>query len=140
MLLYTDGDSCHSPDSRRRKEIRQWRDSRDTNLFRVQTFLLLISLCPQELMSEPSMLRSQASIADVSVDSSGLPITPRGASPARDHCKHKPRFAEFACSHMEASWKVHHSVSYDPDFLVAVGLSLCSSGDKVCHTHDFVGL
>ena len=54
-------------------------------------------------MSEDSIqLRSQVSLgANTSVDSSGNPIPPFGLTPAQKHARNKPRFVEFACSHVE---------------------------------------
>jgi len=55
-------------------------------------------------MSEHSIqLRSQVSLgaANTSVDSSGNPIPPFGLSEAQKHARNKPRFIEFACSHVE---------------------------------------
>lgn len=38
---------------------------------------------------------------EVSVDSSGHPFTPLGLTQAKAHARNKPRFVEFACSHLE---------------------------------------
>jgi hypothetical protein len=57
-------------------------------------------------MSERSIqLRTQLVLPDAnaSVDSEGWPIIAHGLSQAEKHVKHKPRFAEFACSHTEVS-------------------------------------
>lgn len=57
-------------------------------------------------MSERSIqLRTQfvPPDANASVDSVGWPIIPHGLSQAEKYVKHKPRFAEFACSHTEVS-------------------------------------
>jgi len=55
-------------------------------------------------MSEKSFCpRSQASLGNTSVDSVGVPFTPRGASQAERQVKYKPKFAEFACSYVEVS-------------------------------------
>jgi hypothetical protein len=59
-------------------------------------------------MSETSIrLRSQGSLLDTSVDSIGVPITPRGFSQAEKHVKIKPKFAEFMCSHVEVGLHLH---------------------------------
>ena len=54
-------------------------------------------------MSEDSIqLRSQVSLgANTSVDSSGNPIPPFGLTQAQKQVRNKPRFIEFACSHLE---------------------------------------
>ena len=55
-------------------------------------------------MSEQSIqLRTQGSLgaANTSVDSSGNPIPLFGLTQAQKHARNKPRFIEFACSHVE---------------------------------------
>ncbi|KAF8952484.1 hypothetical protein BDZ97DRAFT_1681569 [Flammula alnicola] len=55
-------------------------------------------------MSETSVqFRSQISLGtgNISLDSTGNPIPPIGLTQARRHAKAKPRFVEFACSHVE---------------------------------------
>ncbi|KAF8169773.1 hypothetical protein BJ912DRAFT_861753 [Pholiota molesta] len=55
-------------------------------------------------MSETSaQLRSQISLGagNISLDSDGNPIPAIGLTQARKHAKEKPRFIEFACSHIE---------------------------------------
>jgi hypothetical protein len=47
----------------------------------------------QELMSEQSILQTQANI----LDESNTSILPLGLTQAQRHAKSKPRFAEFAC-------------------------------------------
>ncbi|KAL0953283.1 hypothetical protein HGRIS_004533 [Hohenbuehelia grisea] len=57
-----------------------------------------------EMLSEDSSqadLRTQRSYANLSIDSTGQRIQPDGLSQAERHTKHKPRFAEFACSYTE---------------------------------------
>jgi hypothetical protein len=59
-------------------------------------------------MSETSIhLRSQGSLLETSVDSIGVPITPRGFSQAENYVKNKPKFAEFMCSHVEVGLHRH---------------------------------
>lgn len=60
-------------------------------------------------MSEGSIqLRSQVSLgANTSVDSSGNPIPPFGLTQAQKHARNKPRFIEFACSHVEVRKRCH---------------------------------
>jgi hypothetical protein len=55
------------------------------------------------MSEQPSYPRSQASLADISVDSAGVPFTPRGLSQAEKEVRYKPKFAEFACSYVEVS-------------------------------------
>lgn len=69
-------------------------------------------------MSEQSsqlLLRSQASLANVSVDSEGNSILPRGLTQAERHGKAKPRFVEFACSYIEVSLSISRSPCIDND-------------------------
>lgn len=65
------------------------------------------------MMSERSIqLRTQPGLVDAntSVDSSGYHVTAHGLSQAEKHTKHKPRFAEFACSHSEVSMSIKYSL------------------------------
>ena len=61
-------------------------------------------------MSEDSIqLRSQVSLgANTSVDSSGNPIASFGLTQAQKHVRNKPRFIEFACSHVEVCRLCQH--------------------------------
>lgn len=63
-------------------------------------------------MSEDSIqLRSQVSLgANTSVDSSGNAIPPFGLTQAQKHARNKPRFIEFACSHVEVSNDIGNGV------------------------------
>lgn len=90
-------------------------------------------------MSEQSIqLRSQVSLGNTSVDSSGNPIVPYGLTQAKQHAKTKPRFAEFACTYVE----VRFYVMLHPHFCTHafIGLSICSPCHQVGDSEGLLGL
>jgi hypothetical protein len=90
-------------------------------------------------MSEPSYPRSQPSMADISVDSAGCPISQRGLSQVRNQVKHKPKFAEFACSYASVSLKPIAKVRIIPISIVT-DTSLCCCRDERGNPKPFLGI
>jgi len=77
-------------------------------------------------MSEQSAYpRSQGSLGEISVESAALPFTSLSQAENEKEVRYKPKFAEFACSHVEVCFCLLPART--THILTCVGFSLRSS-------------